>query len=735
MRSVVAALVPGLAIAVAWGRMEDPVDVAAVALALAIGLVPAAFSNRVVLGVLAAGAAIAGVSVAFRVWPTSLIPGAQSSWLGDVWGQVQDGLRGFDVVVPPFDPSARASMHALVLLAVTGFTLAVSVSVAARLPLLAAGVTVVAGAWALMSVPGRDGMGPGAVLLGAALWPLVVLRARSARELAAAVLAAAAVVAVGVGAAGAGAAPDRERLDWRNWSLFGPARERVSVRYVWDATYDGIAFPSRATTLLRIRAPRRQTYWRATTLDLFTDDRWLENLYPIAVSEPSRLLPDDPLLPPAARDETGWVKQSVEVVGLDDDHVVGATQPVAVQSGALPSMFFLSGGVMRSPQGFRKGERYTVWSYAPRPIPRELLRSRADYPPNALRYLDLERTRLPVFGVSGRSRFVESLFSEDRFRPMWTYRPLWTAARRLTEGLDSPYEATLAVERWLRAAGGFRYEEQPPSSLTLPPLVDFVTRTRAGYCQHYAGAMALMLRFIGIPARVAVGFTSGTWKSDEWTVTDHDAHAWVEAWFEGYGWLAFDPTPGRGTLSAAYTLASDSADAVRSLGRGELLAIGPVDLGGTQLGTPSGADTSGESGRRSPWPILLPLLAAVAALVALAAGKALVRRLRYLTGDPRKQARAAARELHDVLRDQDVAVARESGLGELRRATERGLGVSAAAFTEAAARARYGPPARAATAAREARRELRTLRALARERLSPRDRLRGALSLRSLRRA
>ena len=77
------------------------------------------------------------------------------------------------------------------------------------------------------------------------------------------------------------------------------------------------------------------------------------------------------------------------------------------------------------------------------------------------------------------------------------------------------------------------------------------------------GAMTLMLRTLGVPARVAVGFTAGTWKAGVWTVTDHQAHAWVEAWFAGYGWLAFDPTPGRGTLSAVYTLASDSADAVR----------------------------------------------------------------------------------------------------------------------------------------------------------------------------
>ena len=87
--------------------------------------------------------------------------------------------------------------------------------------------------------------------------------------------------------------------------------------------------------------------------------------------------------------------------------------------------------------------------------------------------------------------------------------------------------------------------------------------------------MALMLRMLGIPSRVAVGFTSGKWDGKQWVVSDVNAHAWVEAWFDGYGWLPFDPTPGRGSFSASYTLASDSADTVRELGRGDLLAVLP----------------------------------------------------------------------------------------------------------------------------------------------------------------
>ena len=65
-----------------------------------------------------------------------------------------------------------------------------------------------------------------------------------------------------------------------------------------------------------------------------------------------------------------------------------------------------------------------------------------------------------------------------------------------------------------------------------------------------------MLRLLGIPARVAAGFVPGRYHDDFWEVTDHDAHAWVEVWFRGYGWLPFDPTPGRGRLAGTYSSTS-----------------------------------------------------------------------------------------------------------------------------------------------------------------------------------
>ena len=190
--------------------------------------------------------------------------------------------------------------------------------------------------------------------------------------------------------------------------------------------------------------------------------------------------------------------------------------------------------------------------------------------------------------------------------------------------------------------------------------------TRAGYCQHYAGAMALMLRTLGIPARVAVGFTAGTWKAGVWTVTDQQAHAWVEAWFAGYGWLAFDPTPGRGTLSAVYTLASDSADAVRALGTGRFLDFTP------RQPTPGAR-------RRHRWPpdaadaATVPVVARRCAprsrsrsMLGIVGAKRARRLRRLRDGDPRRLAAGVRAELVDALVDRGAALEPDATPTELR---------------------------------------------------------------------
>ena len=431
-----------------------------------------------------------------------------------------------------------------------------------------------------------------------ALWPLVVTAAADRRGLARGTGALACVTLAAVVAAGVlGARPSAAALDWQNWNLFGESGTKRTVSLVWSSNYGGIDFPAEKTTVLRITAPHRALYWRATTLDLFTSNRWVETLYTTGVSGGNRALPPDALLPPGATARNRWVRQEVDVRAVVDDHVVAASQPMRLAAGAGQRVQYATSGVMRAHSGLADMRLYTVWSYVSRPTPAQLVRSPPSYPAVLTRELEFGRATMPPFGTPGRTALVSSIFRDERYRAEWPYAALWRQARRVTAGAQSPYQATVRIERWLRSDGGFGYDEHPPAPRGLPPLVDFVQRTKLGYCQQFAGSMALMLRSLGIPARVAVGFTSGVWRNGTWTVTDHDAHAWVEAWFAGYGWLTFDPTPGRGALTATYTNASDSADAIRALGTGRFLGSGSTARcearrRGAQLEEPRADETS-----------------------------------------------------------------------------------------------------------------------------------------------
>jgi transglutaminase-like putative cysteine protease len=403
-----------------------------------------------------------------------------------------------------------------------------------------------------------------------------------------------------------------------------------------------------------------------------------------------------------------------------------------IAAGAGQRIQYQSSGVMRSVDGLGGMRRYTVWSYAPRPTPTELARSPASYPRELARDLDVGRATVPTFGTSGRSATVSAIFRDTRYQAQWPYAAVWSRARQLTNGARSPYEATLRIERWLRRDGGFVYDERPPAPAAgVPPLVDFVQRSKLGYCQQFAGTMALMLRYLGIPARVAVGFTSGKWENNAWTVTDHDAHAWVEAWFAGHGWLTFDPTPGRATLSAEYTNASDSADALRALGTRRFLGIGPNTTGGPSTKPVAPARNQPRAGRPT-WPFTAPAALLAVALLGLAAVKRRRRVKRATTGDPRLLASASRADLVDFLRDQGSQLSPDAPVGELVGELRR-LGVAGDGFAAAYTRARYGPPETAFVAAIETRLELGRVLARLRDSVGAPRRVRGFLAVRSLR--
>ena len=117
--------------------------------------------------------------------------------------------------------------------------------------------------------------------------------------------------------------------------------------------------------------------------------------------------------------------------------------------------------------------------------------------------------------------------------------------RRVTAGATNDYDKAIAIQRFFTTGSRFTYDTKIPADNSPNALDNFLLHTRRGFCQQFATSMAVMARLSGIPARVAVGFTRGTYDSTTrtWTVTTHDAHAWPELYFQGYGWLPFEPTP------------------------------------------------------------------------------------------------------------------------------------------------------------------------------------------------
>ena len=720
LRSLAAAAPAAATILLAWSFLERPVSWGAfVALAL-LALVPALLlGNRARIAV-GAGAVLAALTLAFETWPHRAL---EHGWAA---------LHDAPAVQAPFDPLAFPTLHGLV--ACTGFALALAavLGIVARRPTIVVAAVAVGVGFPATLLEDAYGFRLGMLALGSVLWAFVVLRSgRLGRAVPGVALAAVVVVAASAAASG-GVAPGETHVDWRGWDPFARGGGGGDFRFVWDANYAGISFPARPTVVFRIRAPQRAQYWRASTLDTFVADRWIENLYPVDAGTASGRLPADPLVPERDRKPGSWLHQQVTIDGYEDDHVVAAGAPALVDGRALGRVSFLSGGVMRGATPVQSGTTYSVWSYAPEPSPRALAASPARYPAAADRYLELDRAQFLGYGTTGRARRIASMFHDDRYQPLWAYRPLWRDAQRITSRARSPYEATLRLERWFRSGGNFTYDEQPPRSAGLPPLVDFVERTRAGYCQHFAGAMTVMLRMLGVPARVAVGFTAGTWRGGVWTVTDYQAHAWVEAWFAGYGWLTFDPTPGRGTLSAAYTLASDSADAVAALGTGRFLDFDQAlrDTPRRPL-APVAAPVDEKQGI-AWWIVALPVVPLAAA--GLVVGAKLLRRQRRLRRrDPRRLAWGVRAELVDALVDRGLGVDPNATVATLQRTAERALATPCGSLGTALSEARFGPADRAEAAARRSRDELVRVLGFARSRERPATRLRSGLSLRSFR--
>lgn len=712
----------------AWLRLELREDGGPVLLwALLAGVAPALPRSWQ----LRAGAVVVAAFLVLRETLGSAQPGTALERFGD-------GFKLFFDVQLPFVALFHPKMHGLVLLGVTAFTLGVSLALAARRPLLAGGLLVAGAGWPATLFQGDRPLVDGAIILGSVL--LIVAGVGTTVRARQAALAGGLVIAAAVGIATLPAVAKGAFLAWETWDPYAAAERQVRVNYVWETSYRPLTWPKKKTVVFRVTAPPVSRYWRATTLDVYHGESWIEYQYPTYREPPSFR----PLLPGAALNPQRQQRSRIVIEGLLDTHLVGPSVPVDFETD-FEAVHYQETGTAIVSDGAPRGSTYTAISFLPRPSPQRLVQSRPVYGEYLERYRVVQsrwQTGLPPeFGAAERDEKMDAYFRREQF--LNSYRPLYEQALRVVGTTTSPYLAAVRLEDWFRSGGGFRYDEAPPPPRGLPTLVHFVTRSRSGYCQHFASSMALMLRYLGIPARVAAGFTSGRYDpvKREWTVTDHEAHTWVEVWFRGLGWLPFDPTPGRGTLDGSYSAASNRFDpgTIAALGAGLDAADLKLDGGGLDRlgasGTDSARDVPGDVATATQdEPSLLRLLAllALGLLALVTVAKQAWRRARFLTRDPRRAAAACRQELADFLADQRFVVPPSATVAELGEIARHELGVNPEPFVSAVGAARYGRPERAGIAARTARRELRRLQRDIRRRLSHIERARGLVSLRSL---
>ncbi len=534
--------------------------------------------------------------------------------LPEHWSELADGLdrglAGIQGVEWPYegpDPWIRLTilMGAPLLLALAA-TLAFWPARRAAPVLRLAGLAVLLllyGAAVTEHDPGSP-LGRGLVLLvlvAAYLW----LPRLPPRE---AAVGAAVVAAVGVLSLPFAAALDGDRpwWDYKAWTWFG---EGKAVTFNWSHEYGPLDWPRDGTTLMNV-ASDRPHYWKAETLDAFDGFRWFRS----GDSDQARLgaeLPFDRFSSDGAEWDYGeyngaWDETiDFTVRSLSSNLVVGAGVTYGVDG--VRAMSSADGTTrMLGSEVLRQGDTYTIDAYAPDPSAAQMRGAPPGYAGSLISYTGIT---LPNPGESatedpgiqgGVSREAAADLRQRVYVPLRGdpisgdgseaataleasgYARMYALAQDLTAGEPTDYDAVKAIERHLQTS--YVYSERVP---TRPlPLMGFLFEDERGYCQQFSGAMALMLRMSGIPARVAAGFSPGSFNKDtrEYRVRDLDAHSWVEVWFTGIGWVPFDPTP---AAAPAQSQSSASAASAAAADAGE------VRIGGAPERVTGGAAAAG----------------------------------------------------------------------------------------------------------------------------------------------
>ncbi len=237
-------------------------------------------------------------------------------------------------------------------------------------------------------------------------------------------------------------------------------------------------------------------------------------------------------------------------------------------------------------------------------------------------------------------------------------------ARNWTKDAETAGQQALALESRLRDSTEFHYSSTVSTGVDLDGLVDFLTKSKSGYCTHFASSMAVLARTLGIPSRVAVGFTPGEQIDGWWTVKLKNYHAWPELYFEELGWVAFEPTAA--ATSEPRSPEPPPPDSAEQSGEANLdeqqtgEQQAPAEAGSNQLGQqvaaePVNSDAVSPSDQqlaRNWWPLIWTTFLVVVALAVPGLARAMIR-CRRLSGhlEVKAQIHAGWDEIHDTFID------------------------------------------------------------------------------------
>ena len=539
------------------------------------------------------------------------------------------------------------------------------------------------------------------LLLATFLW-LERLERRSAP----AAVALVAVAALGGYVAAPSLDGDRALLDYEE--LAQSLSASTTTQYRWNHDYGPLDWPRDGREVLRVQA-RQRSYWKAVNLVNFDGTRWVQDTRES----------NDPL-ERTVFDPTWRQRIRVTLRALRSTQFVTAGSALEILDTPRTAIRTTPGVFETASEPLRRGHAYQALVYTPRPGTPQLRRAGSDYGtivgreygllrlpppaagsgPGAAGPVRSRRDDGPVvlfawWGEAGPPLDVSANATDARAAIKASpYARVYALAQRLREGTTTPFEYMRAIERYL-ASDAFSYSERPRPSRA--PLAEFLLRDRVGYCQQFSGAMALLLRMGGVPARVASGFSPGALDEErgEYVVRDVDAHSWVEVFVPNVGWVVRDPTP------AAAPARAQTADLATASG------AAPVALGGSARGlerTPDagfGALPAAAAQDEGTSPSLLVAIG-LGALVLGAASLALVlrrRRRRPLAEQAGSLVDDELAELRRALRRSRRTAAPEMTLDALAL---RMAGTPAQGYVQALAAARYGYGERAPTRAERA---------------------------------